>query len=61
VSRNHTLRADLPSTPPQGGGGAGFALADNAFVAGGRFLIYSLYYALTEGVRRALTTDRDER
>jgi MFS family permease len=36
---------------------AGFALADDAFVVGGLFLIYSLYYALTEGVGRALITD----
>jgi MFS family permease len=35
----------------------GFALAGDAFVAGGLFLIYSLYYALTEGVGRALITD----
>jgi MFS family permease len=35
---------------------AGFALAENAFAAGGLFLIYSLYYALTEGVGRALIT-----
>jgi MFS family permease len=36
---------------------AGFAVADNAFAAGGLFLIYSLYYALSEGVGRALITD----
>ncbi len=36
---------------------AGFALADDALVAGGLFLIYSLYYALTEGVGRAVITD----
>jgi MFS family permease len=36
---------------------AGFALADNAVVASGLFLIYSLYYALTEGIGRALITD----
>jgi len=36
---------------------AAFALAGDAFFAGGLFLIYSLYYALTEGVGRALITD----
>jgi MFS family permease len=36
---------------------AGFALASDAVVAGGLFLVYSLYYALTEGVGRALITD----
>ena len=36
---------------------AGFALAGDAVVAGGLFLLYSLYYALTEGVGRALITD----
>lgn len=36
---------------------AGFALAGDAFVAGGLFLVYSVYYALTEGVARALIAD----
>ena len=36
---------------------AGFALAGDAAVAGGLFLLYSLYYALTEGVGRALIAD----
>lgn len=36
---------------------AGFAVAADALLAGGLFLIYSLYYALTEGVSRALITD----
>jgi MFS family permease len=36
---------------------AGFAVAGDAFLAGSLFLIYSLYYALTEGVGRALITD----
>jgi MFS family permease len=37
---------------------AAFALAgDASFFAGGLFLTYSLYYALTEAVGRALITD----
>lgn len=36
---------------------AGFAVAPNALAAGGLFLAYSLYYACTEGVARALVTD----
>lgn len=32
-------------------------MAGDAVMAGGLFLLYSLYYALTEGVGRALTTD----
>jgi len=31
---------------------AGFALAGDAWAAGGLFLVYSFYYALTEGVER---------
>jgi MFS family permease len=36
---------------------AGFAVAGDALIVGGLFLVYSLYYALTEGVGRALITD----
>ncbi|MGH2369638.1 MAG: MFS transporter, partial [Chloroflexota bacterium] len=36
---------------------AGFAVAPNALAAGGLFLTYSVYYACTEGVARALVTD----
>jgi MFS family permease len=36
---------------------AGFALAGDALLAGGLFLLYSAYYALTEGTARALVTD----
>ena len=36
---------------------AGFALAPNAPVVAGLFLAYGLYYALTDGVARALVAD----
>lgn len=36
---------------------AEFAVAGDAMMAGGLFLLYTLYYALTEGVGRALITD----
>lgn len=36
---------------------AGFAVAPNALAAGGLFLAYSFYYALTEGIGRALIAD----
>lgn len=36
---------------------AGFAVAPDALAAGGLFLAYSFYYALTEGTARALVTD----
>jgi MFS family permease len=35
----------------------GFAVAPNALVAGALFLLYGLYYALTDGVARALVAD----
>lgn len=35
----------------------GFALAPNALVAGALFVVYGLYYALTDGVARALIAD----
>lgn len=36
---------------------AGFAVAPSAIAAGGLFLVYGLYYALTDGVARALVAD----
>lgn len=36
---------------------AGFAIAPNALVAGVLFLVYGLYYALTDGVSKALISD----
>ncbi|HEV8637398.1 MAG TPA: MFS transporter [Chloroflexota bacterium] len=35
----------------------GFALAGDALAVGGLFLLYAVYYALTEGIARALITD----